>query len=101
MRNITITLIFISFLVGAGMLSLKGEVQVLEKNISNVNKKVLEEQKMMRALKAEWSHLNRPERLARLNKKHLNLIQISPESIYIKKDFALTDGFKEKKFAQK
>ena len=83
------------------MLSLKGEVQVLEKNISNVNKKVLEEQKMMRALKAEWSHLNSPERLARLNKKHLNLIQISPESIYIKKDFDLTDGIKENKLAKK
>ena len=43
--------------------SLKGEVQILERNISNLDKRILKEQGAIKALKAEWNHLNSPDRL--------------------------------------
>ena len=83
------------------MHSLKGEVQILEKNISELNKRILKEQKTIKALKAEWSHLDNPNRLDRLNKQYLDLTRVLPESIHTEKSFAFTDGLKEKKLAQK
>ena len=43
-RNVTIILLFVSFIVMTSTHSLKGEVQILERNISNLDKRILKKQ---------------------------------------------------------
>ena len=54
-RNVTIILLFVSFIVMTSTHSLKGEVQILERNISNLDKRILKKQGSIKALKAEWN----------------------------------------------
>ena len=61
-RNVTIILLSVSFIVMTSTHSLKGEVQILERNISNLDKRILKKQGEIKALKAEWNHLNSQDR---------------------------------------
>ena len=100
-RNVTIILLFVSFIVMTSTHSLKGEVQILERNISNLDKRILKKQGAIKALKAEWNHLNSPDRLEKLNRQYLNLTRILPGSVHIEKNFSFADIFREKQIAQK
>lgn len=61
-------------MVGFGLFQVKYEVQRLETELHQLNSEILKEQRLIHVLKAEWSYLNRPERLSALARRHLDLV---------------------------
>ena len=71
---------FLSFLLAGGLIALavviyevKYETRSLQQREAQLRLQLEEERDAIAVLRAEWSHLNRPERLARLARKHLGL----------------------------
>lgn len=67
-----------------GLYVLEHEVQGLEQRLADVNQELLENQNTVRVLNAEWSYLNRPDRLQQLAARHgrrLSLMPMSPSQI--------------------
>lgn len=69
--------IFMAF----GTFVMKNYVADLEKELLQINQKINDDVKSIHILKAEWSHLNNPERLRNLASKHIALEQVKPEQI--------------------
>lgn len=66
----------------AGLLfQVKYEVQDLEKELAEVNRQILEDREATHVLKAEWSYLNRPARIAELSERHLELGPMRPQQV--------------------
>jgi|GEM_PF-634814 len=53
----------------------------LEKELNRINRDISEDIKTIHILKAEWSHLNNPERLRSLAQKHIDLNPVKAEQI--------------------
>ncbi|MGI9383240.1 MAG: cell division protein FtsL [Methyloligellaceae bacterium] len=71
---------FFSILLVSGLVALavviyevKYETRSLDQRVAQLRLDLKEERDAIAVLRAEWSHLNRPERLARLARKHLGL----------------------------
>lgn len=60
---------------------MKNRVQYLEKELAGINRSISEDIKTIHILKAEWSHLNNPERLRKLAREHTNLNPVKAEQI--------------------
>lgn len=60
---------------------MKNQVQDLEKELTRINQSITNDIKTIHILKAEWSHLNNPERLRTLAQKHINLNPVKAEQI--------------------
>jgi len=56
----------------------KYETRGLDAQIASLNKKIDEERDAIAVLRAEWSLLNRPERIERLARKYLKLAPAKP-----------------------
>lgn len=74
----------ITTLLAAGALSMllfavKQQVQDLEDEIVSLNRSIVEDEQAIHVLKAEWSHLNDPQRLRDLSASHLGLKPVEPE----------------------
>jgi cell division protein FtsL len=65
------------FCVGFVMFKVKYEVQDLDDQLAKVNREIATERDAIHVLKAEWSFLAQPNRLADLAKRHLDLAPIS------------------------
>ena len=74
-------LITITALVGVVMFSLKNQVQAMESELNRINSSIQEDVKSIHVLKAEWSHLNSPQRLRHLASKHILLNPVRAEQI--------------------
>lgn len=61
------------------------DVQDLERELKQVKQGILREQESLHVLKAEWSYLNRPDRLAEMAESYLDLKPLPAERIV---DFA-------------
>ena len=68
-------------LVTGFLFHVKYEVQRLEQELRTTQQQILEEQETIQVLQAEWSYLNRPERLARLAERHLSLDKTDPKRL--------------------
>ncbi len=62
-----ITLFFITY-----------EVQSVEKEVAALNREAIAQEEAIHVLRAEWSYLNRPERLSSLAERHLALQSVAP-----------------------
>ncbi len=71
----------LAVIVGSGMFVLKYEVQDLEVELASIDSGIRQNQETIHVLKAEWSHLNNPERLRVLSAKHIGLTQVKPEQV--------------------
>lgn len=63
-------------LIGAmtfGLFQLKYAVQAREDEVARLNRDLIASEAAIHVLHAEWSYLNRPERLAALAERHLGL----------------------------
>ena len=60
---------------------MKNQVRDLEKELAGINRSINEDIKTIHILKAEWSHLNNPERLRRLAAEHAKLQPVKAEQI--------------------
>ncbi len=77
---VTIALILVSY-----------QVQSLENELETLEHAAIAQQEEIHVLKAEWSFLNRPERLARLAGRHLELAPVIPAQM---SSFTLVPPFK-------
>ena len=67
----------------AGMYAVKYRVQGLEHALVKLDKATIAEQREIRVLDAEWTYLNRPETLARINARFLSLVPITAQQLRI------------------
>ena len=75
---------------------MKNQFQDLEKELNRINSNISDDIKTIHILKAEWSHLNNPERLRHLALEHSQLKPIKAEQIisYAALPFDYEDGRK-------
>jgi cell division protein FtsL len=59
--------------VGFGVFRVKHEVQTLQEDYARITKAIIAERDAAHVLKAEWSYLNQPQRLAEMARRHLDL----------------------------
>ncbi|MET0689047.1 MAG: cell division protein FtsL [Methyloceanibacter sp.] len=59
----------------------KYETRALDAKIATIGKEIEDERDGIAVLRAEWSLLNRPERIERLAKKHLKLAPSDPRQV--------------------
>jgi cell division protein FtsL len=64
----------------------KYEAHGLDERIVVLNKQIDEERDSLAVLRAEWSLLNRPDRIERLAKKYLKLAPAAPQQLVILDD---------------
>ncbi|MBL8690790.1 MAG: hypothetical protein JNL04_16925 [Rhodospirillaceae bacterium] len=77
-RRSTLLWLIAAILIGCGLYQLKYEVQAKEERLARLNRQIQQEQEAIHVLNAEWAFLNRPDRLADLSKRHLELSQVEP-----------------------
>lgn len=68
-------------LVGFGLFHVKYQVQALEDRLAKLNRGIVHEQEQIHVLHAEWTYLDRPERIEELSKKFLDLAPPKPDQI--------------------
>ena len=74
-------LVALTSFIGVGMFVLKNQVQALEGELNRINLSIQEDVKSIHVLRAEWSHLNSPQRLRNLAEKHISLNPARAEQI--------------------
>jgi cell division protein FtsL len=67
--------------VAVGLYHINYEVEALEEELEQVRTDIDRERERLDVLEAEWSYLNRPSRLARLARKHLDMETLQPDQI--------------------
>jgi cell division protein FtsL len=74
------TLIWIGLVVviAVVLFLVKYEVKSLDDELAALQQDALAQQEAIHVLRAEWSYLNRPERLAELAERHLDLEPVGP-----------------------
>jgi hypothetical protein len=75
--------VWLVLVIAAGfcMFQIKFAVQELEHQLGQTNRDVARAQEQVRVLKAEWSYLNEPGRLAELNRRHLGLVPVAAKQM--------------------
>jgi hypothetical protein len=71
-------------IVGAmttGLFQLKYAVQSSEDELARLNRELIATEEAVQVLHAEWSYLNRPERLVGLAARYLDLEPMAPKQI--------------------
>ena len=82
MRNLGLTIwIAVGTACAIVLFQIKEEVNALEDQLAQVERQIKTDQQAIRILQAEWSYLNRPERLARLSSQYLELKPLDPAQI--------------------
>ncbi len=64
-----------------GLYQLKDAVQRSEKELARLERELITSQESIHVLRAEWSYLNRPDRLSRLAGRHLALVPVAPDQV--------------------
>lgn len=58
------------------------EVEALESELTRLNRQIVKEQEAVHVLEAEWSYLNRPERIEKLSETLLPMLgQVNPSQV--------------------
>jgi hypothetical protein len=66
---------------GFATFKVKYTVQDIEDELSKVRRQTIAEQQEIHVLRAEWTALNQPERLADLNRRFLSLAAVTPKQL--------------------
>jgi len=74
-------LLFIAAGAALALYQIKFEVAALEDELDATRRRSFAQEEAIQVLHAEWSYLNRPERIADLANRHLGLQQMSAEQI--------------------
>ena len=78
----TTLLWLVSFAVAVGLVfQIKYAVQHLEDQLAYAQARIHNDREALHVLRAEWSYLNQPERLAALATTQLGLAPLSPEQL--------------------
>jgi len=75
-------LFFLLALFGGFVLfKVKYEVVEIEQKLAQTEQQIAREKETLHILKAEWSHLNEPQRLQKLAEKYLDIVPMKTEQI--------------------
>jgi hypothetical protein len=69
----TLFWIGLAIVAGYATIQFKYDVQALERELTQLDAKILRHQEAIHVLKAEWAYLNEPARLERLSRSYLDL----------------------------
>ncbi len=69
-------------IVTIALLLVSYQVQQLENELDRLEREAIAQQEEIHVLNAEWSFLNRPERLSRLASRHLDLGPVTPRQLH-------------------
>ena len=77
------SLFWLALVVATGFATFKVKyaVQDIEEELNKVRKQTIAEQQQIHVLRAEWTSLNQPERLAELNRRFLSLAAVVPKQL--------------------
>lgn len=64
-----------------GLYMVKYKVQTVKSQVAATERQLVEDRKDLRVLQAEWTFLNRPERLEALSQKYLNIKPIHGQQL--------------------
>jgi cell division protein FtsL len=81
LRIINVCLVFGLVALACVIYQVKYQARGLDADIRSLNAEIDEERDAIAVLRAEWSLLNRPERIERLAQKHLKLAPAKPVQI--------------------
>lgn len=70
-----------------GLFVVKHRVQALEEKLNRLNAEIIADQNAVQVLQAEWSYLNRPERLEALGRKLLDMQAPQPGQTVLMDEF--------------
>ncbi len=73
----TVLTLSLAVAAGIGLYHAKYRVQALELELGGLQQQILAHREAIHVLKAEWSFLNDPERLAEISRRHLELAPVS------------------------
>ncbi len=90
------SIFFILALFGGFLLfKVKYEVVDIEQKLTQTEQQIIREKETIHILKAEWSHLNEPQRLQKLAEKYLDIVPLKTEQIVaVVQDFKNEDILK-------
>jgi len=85
----TLLWLALAIVAGVGLFQVSYRVQSLEDELTRVNRQILQERDTIHLLRAEWSYLNEPTRLAELAQRHLNLAPLAATQMVAIEDLPL------------
>lgn len=77
MRFGTVLTLSLAVAAGIGLFYAKHRVQALEEELAGLQQRILTDREAIHVLKAEWSFLNDPDRLADLARRHLEMAPVA------------------------
>jgi hypothetical protein len=77
MRFGTVLTLSLAIAAGIGLFYAKHRVQALEEELAGLQQRILADREAIHVLKAEWSFLNDPDRLADLARRHLEMAPVA------------------------
>lgn len=81
LRFSTIVAIFCITAAALGLYAVKYKVQNLQERVADAAEQLRAEREAVRVLEAEWTYLNRADRLQKLAEKHLKLAPVRGEQM--------------------
>ena len=94
LRFVNICLVLGLVALAYGIYQVKYDARALDERIAVLDKEVEKERDALAVARAEWSLLNRPERIERLAKKYLELAPAQPAQVVV------LDEVTEKEFSR-
>ncbi|MBT6095766.1 MAG: hypothetical protein HOH04_12860 [Rhodospirillaceae bacterium] len=76
MRSSTLAIVLVAVAIGVGLFMVKYRVQDLEDQLVDINREIARDREAIQVLRAEWSHLNEPQRLRALAGRHLGMAPV-------------------------
>jgi len=81
MHRSTSIFFLLALLGGFLLFKVKYEVVEIEQKLAQAQLQILREKETLHILKAEWSHLNEPQRLQKLAQKYLEIVPMRTDQI--------------------
>jgi cell division protein FtsL len=81
MNQSTLLFVFLALIVGGVLFKVKYAVVEIEQKLAQTQDKIQRERENIHILRAEWSHLNEPQRLQKLAEKYLDLQPMKTEQV--------------------
>ena len=81
MRTVNITLVLAALVMAFALYKVKYDALDSVREIAALKVDIAREKEAINILRAEWSHLNQPERVERLSKKYIGLDMLNANQI--------------------